>query len=94
MDRLKLLNGTQAPGMYLGSTEPEQGDTTSIFYAIQFVSVINTGQFEPMYGISQELTVIPEPSSIWMAIAGLGTAIAYSTFRASKTSGVRCPAVK
>jgi hypothetical protein len=34
-----------------------------------------------MYGISQVLTVVPEPSSLWMITVGLGAAISYSSGR-------------
>ena len=37
-----------------------------------------------MYGISQVLTVTPEPSTLWMATVGLGVALSYSSGRRRK----------
>ena len=84
-------DGTSAVYQALGFTPPQSGYSNTIIGEIGQISSgwISNGSDDfislPMYGISQVLTVVPEPSSIVMALVGLGAAITYSTARRQKT---------
>jgi hypothetical protein len=72
-------DGTVTADHGMGTDLPTYGSITNKD-GTWISSGTNTGNAipQPIYGVSQVFFVIPEPSSIWMAIAGLGTAIAYS----------------
>jgi len=78
-------DGTASPGNSLGDPTANFGDSLDTNKGWVDTTSLTTSLLLPMYGISQVLivpqSVVPEPSSLWMAGIAISAGLAYGWYR-------------